>query len=116
MEDDPYDRETNAFRTDGRDACHRCAFRSQAWVWAPYGTRGVHPLRRADRGWPTVGEAVTLGTEIDRHPTVLEVVGLAPRFDRGPHRPVVSEYKVSVGSPASRTTTCRGRPMTKVVR
>jgi hypothetical protein len=32
-----------------------------------------------------------------------------------PHRPVVSQHQVDVGSPASLTTTCRGSPMTSVV-
>ncbi len=36
---DPYDRDENAFRTDGRDVCHWCALRPQAWLWGPYGTR-----------------------------------------------------------------------------
>jgi hypothetical protein len=36
---DPYDRDENVFRTDGRDACHWCYLRPQAWVWGPYGTR-----------------------------------------------------------------------------
>lgn len=38
-QDDPYDRDENVFRTDGRDACHWCYLRPQAWVWGPYGTR-----------------------------------------------------------------------------
>lgn len=36
---DPYSREENYLRTDGRDGCHWCALRPQAWVWGPYGTR-----------------------------------------------------------------------------
>jgi len=37
--DDPYDREENYLRTDGRTACHWCYMRPQAFVWGPYGTR-----------------------------------------------------------------------------
>lgn len=36
---DPYGREENYLRTDGRDCCHWCWLRPQAWVWGPYGTR-----------------------------------------------------------------------------
>lgn len=36
---DPYDRDENVFRTDGRACCHWCYLRPQAWVWGPYGTR-----------------------------------------------------------------------------
>lgn len=38
-EADPYERDENSFRTDGRDCCHWCYIRPQAWVWEPYGTR-----------------------------------------------------------------------------
>ena len=38
-EDDPYTRPENMFCTDGRDVCHWCYLRPQAWVWEPYGTR-----------------------------------------------------------------------------
>lgn len=37
--DSPYDRPENAYRTDGRDVCHWCALRPQAWLWAPFSTR-----------------------------------------------------------------------------
>lgn len=38
-EEDPYAREENYLRTDGRDVCHWCSLRPHEWVWAPYGTR-----------------------------------------------------------------------------
>lgn len=37
--DDPYGRDENAFRTDGRAVCHWCYLRPQTWIWGPYGTR-----------------------------------------------------------------------------
>ena len=37
--DDAYERDEYNFRTDGRDACHWCYMRPQAFVWGPYGTR-----------------------------------------------------------------------------
>jgi hypothetical protein len=36
---DPYSLEENYLRTDGRDCCHWCFLRPQAYVWGPYGTR-----------------------------------------------------------------------------
>ena len=39
MNEDFEQREEHAFRTHGRDCCHWCALRPQAWVWGPYGTR-----------------------------------------------------------------------------
>ena len=32
-------RNVKLFRTLGRDFCHWCSLRPQAWVWGPYGTR-----------------------------------------------------------------------------
>lgn len=38
-ESEPYDRAENAYRTDGRDVCHWCAYRPPEYVWGPYKTR-----------------------------------------------------------------------------
>lgn len=54
VDDDPYDRDEYVFRTDGRQVCHWCAYRPQAWVWGPYGTRvcdHCEELIAAGRQW-----------------------------------------------------------------
>ena len=33
------ERDLKLFRTLGRDCCHWCSLRPQAWVWGPHGTR-----------------------------------------------------------------------------
>lgn len=56
---DPYDMDENAFRTDGRDACHWCYLRPQAFVWGPYGTRvcgHCQDLIAEGCGWDVVEE------------------------------------------------------------
>lgn len=36
---DPADRDEYNFRTNGRQVCHWCYLRPQAYVWGPFGTR-----------------------------------------------------------------------------
>ncbi|MFF5323933.1 hypothetical protein ACFY2Y_09415 [Janibacter hoylei] len=55
----PYERDENAFRTDGKNACHWCVKNPPEWVWGPYGTRVCSECeQRIDAGetWRVVEE------------------------------------------------------------